>query len=278
MELEEFVFNTPLYQRIGKDNGYSEIVSKLGKQDASITLDGYNPIKKTDTTFYLEKGIGNLLEYSNSIQIGSGRTLLGSYTYSDQLIYEEGIRSIIFKCKRYGDTLAIVVYHSQINSVIMKVGQYPSVADIHIGKIKQYDKELRKPDLKEFTRAIGLAANGVGIGSFVYLRRIFENLIQEAFDEAKSSIDVVTFDKQRMDEKIYTLKDYLPSFIVENRAVYGILSKGIHELSEDECLAYFDCMRSSIELILDERIEQVKKRKKEELVRKSINDIASKIS
>ena len=40
--------------------------------------------------------------------------------------------------------------------------------------IKQYDKELRKPDLKEFTRAIGLAANGVGIGSFVYLRRIFE--------------------------------------------------------------------------------------------------------
>ena len=81
-----------------------------------------------------------------------------------------------------------------------------------------------------------------------------------------------------MDEKIYTLKDYLPSFIVKNRAVYGILSKGIHELSEDECLAYFGCMRSSIELILDERIEQVKKRKKEELVRKSINDIASKIS
>lgn len=278
MTLEEFVFDTPLYQKIDNDNGYGEIVAKLGEQDASITLDGYNPIKKIDTTYYLEKGMGDLLEYSNSFRVGSGRTLLGSYTYSDQLLSEEGVRSIIFKCKRYGDTITIIVFHSQTDSIIMKVGQYPSVADVHFGKIKQYKKELGESVSKEFTKAIRLAANGIGIGSFVYFRRIFEKLIQDAFDEAKTSTDVKSFLKQRMDEKILTLKDYLPSFIVENHAVYGILSKGIHELSEDECLAYFDCMRSSIEMILDERIAQVNKRKREEQVRKSINDIASKLS
>ena len=250
----------------------------MGEQDASITLDGYNPIKKIDTTYYLEKGMGDLLEYSNSFRVGSGRTLLGSYTYSDQLLSEEGVRSIVFKCKRYGDTITIIVFHSHNDNSIMKVGQYPSVATIHIGQIKQYDKVIGKPVLKEFTKAIGLAANGVGIGSFVYLRRIFEGLIQDAFNEVKASIDIENFAKQRMEEKIHTLRDRLPSFIVENRSVYGILSKGIHELSEDECLAYFDCMRASIELILDERVEQLKKKKREEQVRKSINDIASKIS
>ena len=45
--------------------------------------------------------------------------------------------------------------------------------------------------MREFTKAIGLAANGVGIGSFVYLRRIFENLVFQAFDEAKKEPSVL---------------------------------------------------------------------------------------
>lgn len=81
-----------------------------------------------------------------------------------------------------------------------------------------------------------------------------------------------------MDEKISLLSEHLPSFIVENKAIYGILSKGIHELNEAECLAYFDCMRSSIELILDEKLEILARRKKEEQVKKTLNAISSKIT
>lgn len=277
MTIQEFVFNTPLYQRINKDNGYEEIVTKLADQNESVTIEGFNPIKKTETTFYLKKGIGNLREYSDNFLMDFGRTLSDRYTYSEQLLKENGVKSFEFKCKRYGDLITIIVYHSQNENLIMKVGQYPSVATIHIGQIKQYNKQLGESVSKEFTRAIGLAANGVGIGSFVYLRRIFEKLILDAYNQAKDSIDTDAFAKQRMDEKILTLRDHLPSFIVENRAIYGILSKGIHELSEDECLAHFDCLRKSIELILDEKIEQIEKRKREEAVKKSINDIASKI-
>lgn len=278
MTLEEFVFNIPLYQKVDKDSGYNDIITKLVSQNESITIEGYNPVKKIDTTYYLYKGIGNLQEYSNGYTMGYGRTLVDGYTYSEQLLAEDGVRSAVFKCKRYGDKITIIVYHSKNESTIMKVGQYPSVATIHIGQIKQYNKLLEEPISKEFTRAVGLAANGVGIGSFVYLRRVFEKLIMDAFNEAKESIDVDAFERQRMDEKIRTLCDYLPSFIVENNSIYGILSKGIHELSEDECLAYFDCLRTSIELILDERVDQINKKKREELVKKSISDIASKIS
>ena len=34
--------------------------------------------------------------------------------------------------------------------------------------------------------------------------------------------------------------------------MYGVLSKGIHELPEEDCLKYFSVVREIIELILDE--------------------------
>lgn len=268
MTLEEFVFDVPLYQKIDATNGYNDIIEHLKAGSRQTTIDGYNPIRKKDSTFYLVKGLGNLKE----IEIG-----IDPFSYYHDVFMEVDVKTVAFLCQRYYDKITIVVFHDPKNSILMKVGQFPSVADIHIGQVKQYDKVLEKSILKEFTKAIGLAANGVGIGSFVYLRRIFENLIYEVLEEAKDLIDIEAFKTQRMDEKIETLKNYLPPFIVENKQIYGILSKGIHELEEEECLAYFDCMRNSIELILDERLVQIEKKKKEEQVKKSIQEIASKI-
>ncbi|KDB51524.1 hypothetical protein X805_29020 [Sphaerotilus natans subsp. natans DSM 6575] len=51
------------------------------------------------------------------------------------------------------------------------------------------------------------------------------------------------------------LKAHLPTFLVEHPGMYSLLSKGIHELSEDECLKHFATLRLGIELILDERLE-----------------------
>jgi hypothetical protein len=65
-----------------------------------------------------------------------------------------------------------------------------------------------------------------------------------------------------MDEKIELLKLHLPEFLVQNRKLYGILSKGVHELSERECLEYFDSVKVGVELILDEKLEQHKKQQK----------------
>ena len=62
------------------------------------------------------------------------------------------------------------------------------------------------------------------------------------------------------------------------KAVYGILSKGVHELSEEECLTYFPALKLSIILILDQRIEDESKSKKESLVKKAIADISQKIN
>lgn len=105
----------------------------------------------------------------------------------------------------------------------------------------------------------------IGAGSFIYLRRIFENLIEETRQEAASQDpkwNNSTFEGSKMDHKIKLLKDYLPDYLIENRKLYAILSKGIHELTEKECLELFPKVELAIELILDEKIHQQERQKK----------------
>lgn len=162
---------------------------------------------------------------------------------------------------------------------LTKVGQYPSVADFHVSEIKQYSKLLPPEKLKEFSRAIGLAANGVGIGSFVYLRRIFEYLIGQALIKAidEKATNEGDFQRARMDEKIELLKLYLPQFLVDNKSMYSILSLGIYELDEKSCLVHFDTMRVGIEIILDEKLEELRKQEKILAAKKKLDQLKSEI-
>jgi hypothetical protein len=139
---------------------------------------------------------------------------------------------------------------------VTKIGQYPSLADLATYEKNKYRKILKGDDYREFNRAIGLSAHGVGIGAFVYLRRIFERLIGEAHQQAQTEQgwDETAYSQGKMDEKIDLLKNLLPPFLVEHKRFYGILSKGIHELSEEACLHAFPVVKLGIELILDEMI------------------------
>lgn len=163
------------------------------------------------------------------------------------------------------------------NLTISKIGQHFSIADINTDGIKKYRTVLGNEKYKELSKAVGLASHGVGIGSFVYLRRIFEDLIYEAYENIKDAMDKGEFASKRMDEKITLLKDYLPEFLVENKNLYSILSVGIHSLSENDCLKYFDTVKIGIELILDEKIEILKKQEKVQAVKKSLGIITEKI-
>lgn len=167
---------------------------------------------------------------------------------------------------------SMVFYFMVRNGKISKVGQYPSLADLHEQDIQKYRKFLG-PKYFEFARAIGLYAHGIGIGSFVYLRRIFEDQIEKAHERAQqdSNWDETTFQGKRVHEKIALLGRFLPEVMVKNANIYSILSKGVHELTEDECLEYFTTIKSGVELILDEEIAQKEREKK-------IKDITDEIA
>lgn len=163
---------------------------------------------------------------------------------------------------------------------LIKIGQYPSLADIAIGDTSQFDKALGEERLRELNKAIGLASHGVGIGSYVYLRRVFESLIEEAHTKAASisGWNEEEYEKSRMKEKVSLLKDFLPDFIVQHPEMYSILSLGVHELTEDECLKYFEALKSAILVIAEDRLHKIQQEKRLKTASQAISDIAGDLS
>jgi len=78
------------------------------------------------------------------------------------------------------------------------------------GDTSQFEKALGKARLHELNKAIGLAAHGVGIGSYVYLRRVFESLIEDAHSKAKLSDGWIEeeYEKGRMKEIIFRAEEF----------------------------------------------------------------------
>ncbi|CRM23909.1 short-chain dehydrogenase [Pseudomonas sp. 8 R 14] len=187
--------------------------------------------------------------------------------------------SLVLKCSRNVDHRLFFLFKVSERTV-QKIGQYPSLADLNTYDVRQYSAVLPLEDFKEFTKAIGLAAHGVGVGSFVYLRRIFENLVDAAYQTAKGDEgwDDEAYGKGRMAERILLLAGHLPEFLVENRSMYKILSQGIHELTEKECLAAFPVVKMGIELVLDEKLAAAAKQQKLEQAKKAIHGLVSKAS
>lgn len=202
----------------------------------------------------------------------------------------DGVHYVYSYCTRYPvHDQAFIFYIEQILErdakgksitlhTIEKIGQQPSYGDLHIAEVKRYKKVLTKTQLGELSRAIRLASHDVGIGSYVYLRRVFEALVEEAHQQAvtDSLWNEEAYRQSRMSEKIDILKGHLPTFLVKHSGMYSLLSKGVHELTEDECLRHFDTIRIGIELILDEKIKQKEQAEKERAaslaIKKAIGD------
>jgi hypothetical protein len=200
-----------------------------------------------------------------------------NYYWTNERVIEDHITSFKVSCSR-DKNHQYICFVMISDWKIIKIGQYPSIADIAKADIQKYRKVL-KETFGEFSRGIGLAAHGIGIGSFIYLRRTFEKLICEAHDkvEKETGWNEEQYQKSRMDEKIVLLRTHLPPFLVENRTLYSILSKGIHDLSEQECLGAFPIVKLGIEMILDEKIREQKRQAKEAEAKKAIAKLTGEL-
>lgn len=254
---EDFYLNHPLYDKVDIRNLMTLHYERMTA--AYTTYDSYCPKCGEHSVFTRDRTSSDHLTFQNKIIHGHTKQ--------------------IFYCARNNKhKLIFFLYISEEDSTIQKVGQNPSVADLNMHDVKKYASVLSKEYFNELKKAIGLAAHGVGVGSFVYLRRIFESLIEEAKAEAlkDDSFDEQAFKTARMNEKIKLLSGHLPPFLVENHQLYGILSKGVHELSEQECLDAFPVVKVGIELILDEHIVEKQRRAKIEASRKALAALAIK--
>ncbi|TFE02875.1 short-chain dehydrogenase [Jeotgalibacillus salarius] len=250
-KVDKLIKFTPLYKTINIDSDNYQFIFSFLNENFSNQFDSYCIHCKNESTF---KKVTDE-SYTYNLQ-------LKKITAQDLSIFY-GFHLIEYKCSRNETHSYSFSYRFQ-DLELTKIGQFPSIADIATQTIQKYRKVLKK-DYNDFSRAIGLYSHGVGAGSFVYLRRIFENLIEETkekFSSTQSDWNDDKYQKSRMDEKIDILKSDLPEFLVKNRILYGILSKGIHELSEEKCIELFPHVKLAIELILDEKLANIERESK----------------
>jgi len=295
-EPEDFFLKTHLYK------GFSIDRTNLNDVDRIIELEFFNdaihcfcPQCKQDRTFRNDT-LKNKTLYSDTKPHVMEQLVLGTVT--KDLIHPYEVNHYLLEKER-GDyvekertfTLEFYCTHTQShriyftftvqNKKIQKSGQFPSLLDLENNlDLKKYKKELGVEKGREFHKAIGLASSGTGIGSYVYLRRIFEGFIFQAKDEAVKGGDFTAddFKGKKMDECIGMLSTkYLPDILVQNKKYYGIVSIGIHELSEEKCLDYFNLLKNGIQVILDEKIRAKEEEAKKEEFSKGISKALKEI-
>ncbi len=213
---------------------------------------------------------GSIDAYCPSCERKSIFRIQNPYSYptepKEKVLTKFGLIEVKAKCIRTSDKGPsdscdhdFYIIYRRYSGRFTKIGQYPSRAILDFGELDEAFKELGKNGRKEIGTSVGLYAHGVGIGSFVYLRRVFESLVEEVHIQAKdddNDWDDNIYKSLKMVDKIKKLKNHLPSRLVKSAHLYSILSKGIHELSEEECLQTYPLVKQAIQLILKQRHEE----------------------
>jgi hypothetical protein len=259
-ELESWLLRAGLYQTLALKTSVAMDLANLLKS-VQLRIDCYCPACRKESVFSLPRMIPAFHIIPQRIDS------YGQPSTHEQVLEYLGthLHEVIFRCAR-GSAHTLTFHldviesddHSQI--IFRKVGQFPSHFELVSQELQRYSKVLDDIDLRELKSAEVCSSHGYHVAAFVYLRRVFERRLEVAHVAARSDSewDEGSYDKKklRMDERIEALKDHLPKFLVENRKLYGILSLGAHELSEQQCAEGYQAVRVAITLILDEEIER----------------------
>ena len=73
------------------------------------------------------------------------------------------------------------------------------------------------------------------------------------------------------------MKDFLPAFILQHPELYSILSVGVHELTEEECLKSFDALKNGILVIAEEKQYEIQREKRFKEASLAIKTVSNEI-
>lgn len=283
----DFILFSPLYKTYKVSIDQKKNIEIFLSQDTDfddvfespILFDTYCPQCKKESTFknlFTEKK-----RTTANFEIGyveGHRNTYGVEAWDSPRMYVKE-----FVCSRDSSHVNMYIfllsYKYKSDLSLTKIGEYPSTLVTHTLNLKKYRKHFKSYH-DELVMSLKAYSNGIGVGSFVYLRRIFEDLVWKAYDKHKikfNDSDDLEFRNKTMADKIDYVKDELPDFLVEKKYLYSILSKAIHSLEESYCLQNYNFVKDSILLILDQEIEKIEKNAKIKNLEKKIGDIHSDI-
>lgn len=230
-----------LYYNIDLNTPIGMSVSNILNQGAFLTFDLYCVYCKMLTPWTINEGGARRPETAHRYKIDKPSPHVTIYHAT---------------CQRIQHHYTFVI-HRDANRVA-KIGQMPSMGELAFSELKAIDKGLDPQDRSELGRALGLFSHDAPAGAFVYLRRVFERMIDRAHarHEIATGTAVADFKKLRMDQRIAAIRDQLPHDVVEDRAVFKLLSLGLHELSDAQCKTLFPVTKAVIFQMLAEEERQ----------------------
>lgn len=185
---------------------------------------------------------------------------------SEQIKEEDTCAHFMFKCAKCGEKHYFSILFTP--DFIVKCGQYPSYSTQNVKKVEKY-KNIISKYYPELTKSLNAYSQGMGVASFVYLRRILEWLVDEKCLEEEKTLKKFVDKLKKVEKREKIIPD---DFSEIKNQIYSVLSKGVHEYTEEECLDMYDAVFFVIESILENELNKKEKKRRINEVKKSISN------
>ena len=157
--------------------------------------------------------------------------------------------------------------------ILYKFGEYPIFGPPTAARLLK----LIGPDRDTFLKGRRCENQGLGIGAFVYYRRVVENQKNRILKEILKVLERLNanpekiamlnnaIDETQFSKALETAKPAIPESLLINghnplKLLHSALSDGIHNMSDEDCLAY----ASSIRIVLGELSDRLSQALKDE--------------
>lgn len=230
----EFLENYPLYRKFEFNAPYK--LDDIDKVNINLFCEKCN----SNQTFNMEYDYSDISSFFNDDSGG-------------QVVI---LRYLCAHCNYYRRIFVIRIDKSR--KYILKVGQYPAW-DI---SVEPNIQKVLGEYLKFFKNGLICESQGYGIGANTYYRRVIDGVIDDLLDmilqlmneEEKQEFESVlreTKKSKNAQEKIALVKDLLPKSLLPEqfnplKTLHGVLSEGIHEKDDEECLKDAEIIREII--------------------------------
>ncbi len=196
-------------------------------------------------------------------------TSLNPGTVFDELDYE------CKNCKdgkRFSKRFCLAIIGEGNQGAVQKIGEYPAYNPVTSRKVYDLIGENHRELFLKGRRA---ELRGLGIGAFAYYRRIVDDqkdmiigrleTVAKRLGASEETLTIFASAKaqDQFTSAIKEIKDALPSalFIAGHNPLtilYDVLSDGIHDLSDEECLTHARTVRTLL-IALADRISEISK-------------------
>lgn len=296
-ELKTIIVDLPIYGSFSFclfDDAINTSLSKNAKkQFTELFLTKKVDIKCTECNKeYPFNILYNIKKYSYGRTIYSYQNLLGDWKpceidhvdFINGKIHvpeeDEGIISYVFVCNmdsHHYQTMDLL-YHLKNNVFeIRKIGQKPLNIDLKESFSGEYKKVLKQYDsFDDYRQYEQSESRGLFAGACTYLRRIFEKMVNYKIKNSQASKEEIIAAK-KFDQKILLAKDQFDEDVrdILNNS-YSLLSKGIHELNDEEIKKFHGLILEVINVQLESEKSKQQRDEKIKRIRSEINSEVSK--